>query len=66
MFLKRGALHFHAVIRLDGPDGLDTPPPAWARVSLLADAIHAAASRADAAGVRPPDADEPGTHAEGY
>ncbi|MGK9465231.1 replication initiator protein RepSA, partial (plasmid) [Streptomyces sp. G6] len=43
-FQKRGALHFHAVIRLDGPDGPGTPPPAWATVGLLADAIHAAAA----------------------
>ncbi|MFB7086186.1 replication initiator protein RepSA [Streptomyces sp. NPDC056296] len=43
-FQKRGALHFHAVIRLDGPDGPGTPPPAWATVNLLADAIHAAAA----------------------
>ncbi|KOU10462.1 MULTISPECIES: replication initiator protein RepSA [Streptomyces] len=43
-FQKRGALHFHAVIRLDGPDGPGTPPPAWATVDLLADAIHAAAA----------------------
>ncbi|MFF0539981.1 replication initiator protein RepSA [Streptomyces coelicoflavus] len=43
-FQKRGALHFHAVIRLDGPDGPGTPPPAWATVALLADAIHAAAA----------------------
>ncbi|MFJ3022517.1 replication initiator protein RepSA [Streptomyces tendae] len=43
-FQKRGALHFHAVIRLDGPDGPGTPPPAWATVVLLADAIHAAAA----------------------
>ncbi|MDX3803782.1 replication initiator protein RepSA, partial [Streptomyces sp. AK04-3B] len=42
-FQKRGALHFHAVIRIDGPDGPDTPPPAWATVGLLADAIEAAA-----------------------
>ncbi|WP_412566496.1 replication initiator [Streptomyces chartreusis] len=42
-FQKRGALHFHAVIRLDGPEGPDTPPPAWATVDLLADAIRAAA-----------------------
>ncbi|WP_316748231.1 replication initiator protein RepSA [Streptomyces herbicida] len=41
-FQKRGALHFHAVIRLDGPEGPDTPPPAWASVDLLADAIRAA------------------------
>ncbi|MFE5092780.1 replication initiator protein RepSA [Streptomyces sp. NPDC056638] len=43
-FQKRGALHFHAVIRLDGPEGPRTPPPAWATVDLLADAIHAAAA----------------------
>ncbi|MFE1295770.1 replication initiator protein RepSA [Streptomyces sp. NPDC058731] len=43
-FQKRGALHFHAVIRLDGPEGPDTPPPAWASVDLLADAIRAAAA----------------------
>ncbi|MFE7174264.1 replication initiator protein RepSA [Streptomyces sp. NPDC001663] len=42
-FQKRGALHFHAVIRLDGPEGPDTPPPAWATVDLLTDAIRAAA-----------------------
>ncbi len=43
-FQKRGALHFHAVIRLDGPDGPGTPPPAWATVEHLTDAIHAAAA----------------------
>ncbi|MEU7296113.1 replication initiator protein RepSA [Streptomyces exfoliatus] len=44
-YQKRGAVHFHAVIRFDGPDGPDTPPPAWATLGLLTDAIHAAASR---------------------
>ncbi|MGI5511578.1 replication initiator protein RepSA [Streptomyces sp. CA-106131] len=43
-FQKRGAVHFHAVIRLDGPEGPDTPPPAWATVELLTDAIRAAAA----------------------
>ncbi|MFF5012251.1 replication initiator [Streptomyces sp. NPDC001165] len=43
-FQKRGAVHFHAVIRLDGPAGPDTPPPAWATVTLLTDAIRAAAA----------------------
>ncbi|KFG74752.1 replication initiator protein RepSA [Streptomyces mutabilis] len=43
-FQKRGALHFHAVIRLDGPEGPGTPPPAWATVGVLADAIGAAAA----------------------
>ncbi|MGI5250071.1 replication initiator protein RepSA [Actinacidiphila glaucinigra] len=42
-FQKRGAVHFHAVIRLDGPDGPDTAPPSWATTGLLEDAIRAAA-----------------------
>ncbi|GAA2956344.1 replication initiator protein RepSA [Streptomyces enissocaesilis] len=44
-FQKRGAIHFHAVVRLDGPDGPDTTPPSWASVALLDDAIKAAAAR---------------------
>ncbi|MGW2938440.1 replication initiator protein RepSA [Streptomyces sp. NPDC001156] len=44
-FQKRGAVHFHAVVRLDGPDGPDSSPPAWATVALLDDAIRAAAAR---------------------
>ncbi|MYV93348.1 replication initiator protein RepSA [Streptomyces sp. SID1034] len=44
-FQKRGAVHFHAVVRLDGPEGPDSPPPAWATVGLLDDAIRAAAAR---------------------
>ncbi|WP_406310208.1 replication initiator protein RepSA [Streptomyces sp. NBC_00623] len=42
-FQKRGAVHLHAVIRLDGPDGPDSPPPSWASVQLLDDSIRAAA-----------------------
>ncbi|MGW5123824.1 replication initiator protein RepSA [Streptomyces sp. NPDC004069] len=45
-FQKRGAVHFHAVIRIDGPDGPDSPPPSWATTNLLTDAIHAAARHA--------------------
>ncbi|MFJ9427645.1 replication initiator [Streptomyces sp. NPDC101249] len=45
-YQKRGAVHFHAVIRLDGPEGGDTSPPAWATAELLTDAIHAAATAA--------------------
>ncbi|WP_439145506.1 replication initiator protein RepSA [Streptomyces virginiae] len=41
-FQKRGAVHFHAVIRVDGPDGLDSPPPAWATTELLDRSIRAA------------------------
>ncbi|MEU9618143.1 replication initiator protein RepSA [Streptomyces sp. NPDC048155] len=43
-FQKRGAVHFHAVIRLDGPDGPDAPPPSWATTELLTHAIQAAAT----------------------
>ncbi|WP_405906644.1 replication initiator protein RepSA [Streptomyces sp. NBC_00828] len=42
-FQKRGAVHFHTVIRLDGPDGPEDPPPSWATVDLLDAAIRAAA-----------------------
>ncbi|MCU7822849.1 replication initiator protein RepSA [Kitasatospora sp. DSM 101779] len=45
-FQRRGAVHFHAVIRIDGPTGPDSPPPAWATVALLDAAIRAAADRA--------------------
>ncbi|MGW0209287.1 replication initiator [Streptomyces sp. NPDC003233] len=45
-YQKRGAVHFHAVIRLDGPEGGDTAPPAWASAELLTDAIRAAATAA--------------------
>ncbi|MEN1886075.1 replication initiator protein RepSA [Streptomyces mirabilis] len=44
-FQKRGSVHFHAVVRLDGPEGPDATPPAWATVALLDDAIRAAAGR---------------------
>ncbi|MGW7054908.1 replication initiator protein RepSA [Streptomyces sp. NPDC054887] len=43
-FQKRGAIHFHAVIRLDGPDGPESAPPSWASVTLLTEAIRAAAA----------------------
>ncbi|MFJ3640820.1 replication initiator [Streptomyces sp. NPDC090108] len=44
-YQKRGLVHFHAVIRLDGPDGSTQPPPPAATVTMLADAIRAAAAR---------------------
>ncbi|WP_308188028.1 replication initiator protein RepSA [Streptomyces parvulus] len=46
-YQKRGAVHFHAVVRFDGPDGPDDAPPAWATLALLTDAIHAAAARVE-------------------
>jgi hypothetical protein len=45
-YQKRGLVHFHAVIRLDGPDGSTQPPPSYATVAVLTDAIRAAAPRA--------------------
>ena len=47
-YQKRGAVHFHAVIRLDAPDG--TPPPTWATTELLTDAIRTAARTARVTG----------------
>ncbi|MFI7104479.1 replication initiator [Streptomyces sp. NPDC050161] len=44
-YQKRGIVHFHAVIRLDGPDGNTERPPSWATAALLAEAIPAAAAR---------------------
>ena len=41
-YQRRGVVHFHAVIRLDGPEGPDTLPPRWASADLLADAVRAA------------------------
>ncbi|MFS7872543.1 replication initiator [Streptomyces asiaticus] len=49
-YQKRGAVHFHAVIRIDGPGGGHTPPPTWATVELLTDAIEAATPKAQVAG----------------
>ncbi|MEU4494631.1 replication initiator protein RepSA [Streptomyces sp. NPDC023998] len=42
-FQNRGGIHFHAVIRIDGPDGPDTLPPRWVTTELLTDCIEAAA-----------------------
>ncbi|MFI9556139.1 replication initiator [Nonomuraea endophytica] len=39
-FQRRGVIHFHAVIRLDGSEGPDTPPPSWATLDTLADAVQ--------------------------
>ncbi|MEV0635458.1 replication initiator [Streptomyces sp. NPDC050619] len=44
-FQRRAAIHFHAVVRLDGPDGPGSSAPAWATEGALLDAVeHAAAS----------------------
>jgi hypothetical protein len=42
-YQHRGVVHFHAIIRLDGPAGPNTAPPAWATIALLTSAIDQAA-----------------------
>jgi hypothetical protein len=39
-YQRRGVVHFHAVIRLDGPDGPGLPPPGWATGELLDSAVR--------------------------
>jgi hypothetical protein len=43
-YQRRGAIHFHAVVRLDGPTGPESPPPAWASVELLLETVKSAAA----------------------
>ncbi|MFE3503791.1 replication initiator [Kitasatospora sp. NPDC059160] len=43
-YQKRGAIHFHAVIRLDGPAGPGSPPPPWATLDLLLETVRSAAA----------------------
>jgi len=43
--MKRAAVHVHAIVRVDGPNGPDDEPPAWGTTALLIDAIHASARR---------------------
>ncbi|MBZ6082735.1 replication initiation protein [Streptomyces olivaceus] len=45
-YQKRGLVHFHAVIRFDGPDGHTTPPPPWATFDALSAAVGLAVERA--------------------
>ncbi|GAA2432483.1 replication initiator protein RepSA [Streptomyces lavendulocolor] len=58
-FQKRGAVHFHAVVRLDGPDGPDTPPPSWATTELLTASIQSAAAHSYTTITVPAAADQP-------
>lgn len=47
------------MIRLDGPDGPGSPPPTWATVDLLSDAIRAAAAHSYTSVSVPAVADQP-------
>ncbi|MEU8404453.1 replication initiator [Nonomuraea sp. NPDC048892] len=42
-YQRRGVVHFHAVIRLDGPGGPAAPPPSWATADALTHAVRHAA-----------------------
>ncbi|WP_374224106.1 replication initiator [Streptomyces sp. ISL-66] len=44
-YQKRGLAHFHAVVRLDGPDGHTSPPPAFATAKALTEVVHRARDR---------------------
>ena len=45
-FQARGLVHFHVIVRLDGPDGPHQPPPEGLTVEVLTAAIEAAAGQA--------------------
>ncbi|NUT92761.1 MAG: replication initiation protein [Saccharothrix sp.] len=42
-YQRRGLVHFHAVVRIDGPEGSHDPAPAWASVDLVEHAVRVAA-----------------------
>jgi hypothetical protein len=45
-FQARGVVHFHVIVRLDGPDGPTSLPPATLTVDVLTEAIRHAAIQA--------------------
>jgi hypothetical protein len=45
-YQRRGAVHFHGVIRLDGPAGPEQEPASWASTGLLMEAVREAHSAA--------------------
>lgn len=58
-FQKRGAIHFHAVIRIDGPVGPSSPPPYWASTELLERSIRSAVAHSYTLVRVPPADDQP-------
>ncbi|MGH8542388.1 MAG: replication initiator [Gammaproteobacteria bacterium] len=52
-FQRRGMIHFHAVVRVDGPDGAGSPPPAWVTPEMLAEVVKAAADSVEIEAFRP-------------
>lgn len=62
-FQPRAAVHFHAVVRLDGPEGPQSAPPAWATAELLTETVQRAAR---AVSVVVPESDAYGTDHLGW
>lgn len=56
-FQRRGVVHFHVLIRADGPDGVETAPPEDVTTSLLEVVVREAARAVKI--VRPPEATAP-------
>jgi replication initiator protein RepSA len=52
-YQRRGSIHFHAVMRLDGASGPYAPPPTWATTELLDQAIKDAAADVTATAPHP-------------
>ncbi|MCF7551809.1 replication initiator [Pseudonocardia sp. WMMC193] len=52
-YQRRGLVHFHAAIRIDGPDGPADPPPAGLTAEALHDAVREAAAATVLDVVRP-------------
>ena len=48
-YQARGVVHFHVVMRLDGPGGAGDAPPPWATAGLLAESVKSAAVSASVA-----------------
>lgn len=57
-YQRRGLVHFHAVVRVDGPDGPDTRPPAGVTDELLCAVVRSAAASVE---VSSPESDAVGT-----
>ncbi|MDQ0952538.1 hypothetical protein QFZ24_006461 [Streptomyces phaeochromogenes] len=44
-YQRRAAVHVHAIVRFDGPNGPTDQPPAWGTVDRVADAVRASVQR---------------------
>lgn len=42
---RRGLVHFHCVVRIDGPESVDAPAPPWATEAIVSEVIVASVRR---------------------